>query len=279
MKLKPIFMVEPNKATPFLKWVGGKRSIISELKSRLPKQYNDYYEAFVGGGALFFELAPHKHKAHLSDANLDLILTYTAIKKDPNKLIEMLKKHQRNHTDEYYYKIRAQHNLEDPIAIASRMIYMNKTCFNGLFRVNKKGEFNVPVGKYTNPGICQEDNIQACHKALKDTSIEYRDYTTIGAKKGDFVYFDPPYHPTSETSFTAYAKSDFTEKDQMELAKFCIQLHNKGVNIMISNSNTSFIRKLYSSNIFKIGIVNVPRLVNCKGNGRNSVEEVLITNY
>lgn len=272
--------IESNsKATPFLKWVGGKRGIIEELKKRLPKKFNEYYESFVGGGALFFELVGTHKKAHLSDANLDLILTYKVIQKDPLLLIEMLKKHQKKHSEEYYYKIRAQHILEDPIAIAARMIYLNKTCFNGLFRVNKKGEFNVPMGKYSNPGICQEDNIMACHKALKGVQIEYRDYAKTEPKAGDLIYFDPPYHPTSDTSFTAYSKMDFTEKDQSDLAAFCIKLHKKGVLIMVSNSNTKFIRDLYKSNIFKINIVNAPRLVNCKPNGRSSVEEVLITNY
>lgn len=265
-----------NKATPFLKWVGGKRGIIEELKKRIPK-FSSYYEAFVGGGALFFELEPKK--AFLSDANLDLVLTYKVIQQAPQKLIELLKKHQKNHCEEYYYKQRAKHELEDPIAIAARMIYLNKTCFNGLFRVNKKGEFNVPMGKYANPGICQEANIMLCHKALKHAKIEFRDYTTITPKAGDFVYFDPPYHPTNETSFTAYSSGDFSEKDQSDLATFCTELHKKGVHVMISNSNTKFIRNLYKSNIFKIGIVNAPRLVNCKPNGRSSVEEVLITNY
>lgn len=268
-----------NKATPFLKWVGGKRGIISELTNRLPDTYNNYYEAFVGGGALFFEIAATLKKAYLSDTNLDLVITYSVIKKDPHKLIELLKKHQKNHSDDYYYKVRARHNLDDPIEIAARMIYLNKTCFNGLFRVNKKGEFNVPIGKYTNPGICQEENILACSKALKAVSIEYKDFTKTEPQAGDFIYFDPPYHPTDETSFTAYSGAGFTEKDQSDLAEFCTALHKKGVYVMISNSNTKFIRDLYKSNIFRIGIVNAPRLVNCKPNGRNSVEEVLITNY
>ena len=266
-----------SKATPFLKWVGGKRSIIEELKKRVPNKFNRYYEPFVGGGALFFELLPKA--AYLSDANLDLVLTYKAVQKDVEKLIERLKEHQKKHSDDYYYKIRAQHHLDDPIAVAARMIYLNKTCFNGLWRVNKKGEFNVPVGKYANPGICQEDNLRLCSNALKGVSIKYSEYQKVTPEEGDFCYFDPPYHPTNETSFTAYSKLDFTEKDQSDLADFCTSLHKQGVKIMVSNSNTKFIRNLYKSNIFNIGIVNAPRLVNCKPNGRNAVEEVLITNY
>ncbi len=272
--------IEDNGAAPFLKWVGGKRSIIGELKNRLPKEMNDYWEPFVGGGALFFEIQPKK--AHLSDANLDLTITYKVIQKDVGKLIEVLKKHQKLHCEEYYYRVRNRHDLEDPIEVAARMIYLNKTCFNGLYRVNKKGEFNTPMGKSATgsltSGILREENLRSCNKALKHAIIEYKDYTAIEPGAGDFVYFDPPYHPVNGTSFTAYA-GDFTEKDQSNLADFCKDLHRKGVKFMLSNSNTEYIRGLFTSNIFKIAIVNAPRNVNCKPNGRNPVEEVLITNY
>lgn len=269
--------IKESGASPFLKWVGGKRGIIKELTSRLPETYNDYYEAFVGGGALFFDIKPKK--AYLSDANLDLVITYKVVQKDVEKLIEALKKHARLNCEEYYYRVRKRHDLDDPIEVAARMIYLNKTCFNGLWRVNRKGEFNVPMGKYANPGICQEENLRACSKALKSATIEYKSYENITPKEGDFCYFDPPYHPTSGTSFTSYAIGDFSEKNQLELANFCKELHKKGVKIMLSNSNTPFIRNLFSSNIFNIAIVNAPRNVNCKPNGRNAVEEVLITNY
>ena len=268
-----------NKATPFLKWVGGKRSIIGELKKRLPAKFNDYYEPFVGGGALFFEIQPMLKNAYLSDANLDLIITYSSVVRNCEELIELLKKHAKNHDEEYYYRIRSKQSPKEAIDVAARMIYLNKTCFNGLFRVNKKGEFNVPMGKYTNPGICQEGNLFACRNALKNTTIEYKDYTKIQPQAGDFVYFDPPYHPTNETSFTSYSKLDFTEKDQSNLAEFCADLHKKGVKVMVSNSNTKFIRDLYKSNIFNVEIINAPRMVNCKTDGRSAVEEVLITNY
>jgi DNA adenine methylase len=272
-------IIPENKATPFIKWVGGKRGIIEELKKRLPETFNEYYECFVGGGALFFEIINNVKKAHLSDANLDLVLTYKAIQKDPDGILEALRNHQQQHSEKYYYKIRSQHNLDNPISIASRLIYLNKTCFNGLYRVNKKGEFNVPMGSYTNPGIVQEENIKACNKVLQKATIEYKDFTKIEPKSGDFCYFDPPYHPVTETSFTAYGSNDFNESDQQTLANFCLELHKKGVKVMISNSNTEYIRNLYKNPPFKIGIVNAPRLVNCKPNGRNPVEEVLITNY
>lgn len=269
-------------ASPFVKWVGGKRSVIEELKSRMPESYNGYWEPFIGGGALFFDLAPKM--AHISDANFDLIMTYKVIQKDVHQLIDLLKIHQKKHSEDYYYKIRSQHNLTDPIEIAGRMIYLNKTCFNGLFRVNRKGEFNTPIGNKVvdgtlNTGIVREDNLLACHKALKGVDIKYIDYSKINAQAGDFVYFDPPYHPMNATSFTSYSMFDFTDKDQLELSEFCTSLHRKGVKFMLSNSHTPYILDLYKSNIFKIAIINAPRVVNCKPNGRNAVEEVLITNY
>ena len=264
------------KSSPFLKWVGGKRRIMNELKNRLPKKFGSYYEPFVGGGALFFETKPKK--SFLSDVNLDLITTYTIIKNNPDELIEKLKIYQKYHCKEYYYEMRGKHGLENPVEVAARMIYLNKTCFNGLWRVNKKGEFNVPMGSYTNPGICQEENIRACNIDLQTTTIEYKDYQHIAPKAGDFCYFDPPYHPTNETSFTAYAKNDFSEKDQKELAEFCTILHDQGVHVMISNSNTKYINELYKSSIFKIDIIDAPRSINCKPTGRKSVEEVIITN-
>ncbi len=279
LQTPPKELIRGKKATPFVKWVGGKRSIIKELTSRLPNSIADYYEAFAGGGALFFELADSLEKAHLTDINFDLLISYNVIKKDLDKLIKQLTVHKSKHSDEYYYKIRAKHELQDPIAIAARFIYLNKTCFNGLFRVNKKGEFNVPVGKYANPGIVQEDNLKAVSEALEIANVNLIEFDQITPSKGDFVYFDPPYHPTDSASFTTYTKSDFTEVDQVRLRDFALQLNKDGVSVMLSNSNTKFIRDLYSNACFNINIVNAPRSVNCKPNKRGAVEEVLITNY
>ncbi len=270
---------ENGKALPFVKWVGGKRSIISELVGRLPKTFNNYYEPFVGGGALFFEIADKLKSAYLSDTNIDLVITYNVIKKDLPKLIELIKIHAQNHNESYYYRIRDKHSIQDPIEIAARLIYLNKTCYNGLYRVNKKGEFNVPIGSYTNPTILQEKNLSACNKALQSVKIEYQEFDHIKPIKGDFVYFDPPYHPTSETSFTTYSKLDFTEKDHIRLAEFFLKLHKIGVKLMLSNSNTKFIKELYKNNAFKVEIVHAPRFVNCKPKGRKDVQELLITNY
>ncbi len=271
----------PGVATPFVKWVGGKRSLMDTLLLKMPETFGDFYEPFVGGGALFFELARRKRltKAHLSDTNIDLVFAYTVIKKDPTALIEALKAHAVKHSDDYYYKVRAKKDLQTPVDIAARFIYLNKTGYNGLYRVNSKGEFNVPVGRYKNPGIVQETNIWACHEALKVADIQYHEFDTITPHTGDFVYFDPPYHPKDETSFTKYSKLDFTEQDQVRLRDFVVKLHKKGVKVMLSNSDALFIKDLYKSNMFKIATVQAPRFVNCKPNKRNAVDEVLITNY
>lgn len=282
---------ENNLATrspcPFVKWVGGKRFLLSQLCQNLPEQYNDYYEPFVGGGALFFALHKQVNRAFLSDKNLELVITYNVVKRNPLELLEQLKEYQRNHSKEYYYQIRAQHyyetsqqhNYKDPIEIAAKFIYLNKTCYNGLFRVNKKGHFNVPVGTYKNPNIIQEENILACSEALQCAKIEYREFDTITPNEKDFVYFDPPYHPTDEISFTTYTKLDFTERDQERLRDFAVQLQKKGINVLLSNSNTRFIRGLYSPKPFTITTVHAPRFVNCKADRRNPVEEALIRGY
>lgn len=268
-----------NFPVPFIKWVGGKRCLIKELLSHTPEKFGTYYEPFVGGGALFFALHEKIRDAQISDRNLDLMVTYRAIQKEPEKLITLLKKHKESHSKEYYYKIRKQHEIKKPLDIAARLIYLNRTCYNGLFRVNKAGEFNVPMGSYKNPSIVNESNIFACHEFLKNTKIECRSFETLKPKSGDFVYCDPPYHPTDEISFTSYTKLDFTEKDQVNLRDFAMNLTKKGVNVMLSNSNTHFIQDLYKSSVFNIYIVKAPRFVNCKKDKRNPVEEVIITNY
>ena len=268
-----------DKPTPFIKWVGGKRSIIKDLRNRLPENINNYYEAFVGGGALFYDIYDKADKCFLSDINFDLVITYNVIKRDLPMLVKVLAKHKGKHCKEYYYKVRSQHDLKDPIEIAGRFIYLNKTCFNGLYRVNKKGEFNVPMGKYANPAILKEDNLKVVSQALQKTDIKLLEFDKITPQAGDFVYFDPPYQPLDSNSFTTYTKNDFTEQDQIRLRDFALELAQNGVNVMLSNSNVKFIRDIYSNNIFNTEIVNAPRNVNCKPNKRGAVEEVLITNY
>ena len=270
---------DKGKASPFVKWAGGKRSIITELVSRMPAAFGGYWEPCVGGGALFFEIHPKVTTAILSDTNLDLVIAYNAIKRDPTALIAKLGEHARRHNEEYYYQIRDRQTLQDPMDVAARFLYLNKTCYNGLYRVNKDGEFNVPIGSYVNPEIVQQENILLCSAALQKARIEYREFDAIRPEKGDFVYFDPPYHPTGSGSFTKYTKQDFSEKDQARLRAFALKLHRQGVKVMISNSDTPFIRGLYRASTWHIATIQAPRLVNCKPDGRGAVNELIITSY
>lgn len=268
-----------NEASPFIKWAGGKRAIMDTLVRLLPTEFDDYYEPFAGGAALFYEIYPRIDKAYISDSNLNLIMTYAVVKNDPETLITKLEEHARKDSSEYYYKIRSQHNLQDPIGIAARFIYLNKTCYNGLYRVNKKGEFNVPRGSNNNPDIIQRENILASSNALKEVDIKYLEFDRIKPEKNDFVYCDPPYHPTSANGFTKYTTLDFSEKDQERLRDFVLQLHKNGVKVMLSNSDAAFIRSLYIPSIWNVTIVEAPRMVNCKSEGRGSVNELVIRNY
>lgn len=281
-KVDPDFpLIRRNVATPFVKWAGGKRSILKELLKFIPPSFENYYEPFVGGGALFFALFNKKllKKAFLSDINCELMITYKVIKEKPELLIEQLEIHEQNHNKDYYYEIREQHDLEDPIGVAARFIYLNKTCYNGLYRVNKKNQFNVPIGRYENPNILHEDNIYACHKALQKADIKIIDFQKIKTNKNDFVYFDPPYHPIDENSFTSYTKYDFTKEDQIKLRDFAFKLREKGIYVILSNSNTKFINEIYSDKLFRKIIVKAPRLVGCKSNERGAIEELLIVSY
>jgi len=270
---------EKNGACPFVKWAGGKRAIIGDLVRLLPTDFKDYYEPFAGGAALFYEIYSRMDKAYISDSNLELIMTYAVVKNDPLALIAKLEEYDKKDSDEYYYKVRSQHNLQDAIDIAARFIYLNKTCYNGLYRVNKKGEFNVPRGRNNNPDIIQRKNILASSKALLKADIKYLEFDKIQPNKNDFVYCDPPYHPASINGFTKYTKLDFSEKDQERLRDFALKLHKKGVKIMLSNSDTAFIRSLYIPPVWNVTIVEAPRMVNCKSEGRGSVDELVIRNY
>jgi DNA adenine methylase len=273
---------ENKKVKPFVKWVGGKRQLLKQFseKGLYPKKFKTYHEPFVGGGAVFFELNPEK--AVLSDLNSELVTTYKVIKKDVESLIKSLKKHK--HTKEYFLKIRTKDvsKLSD-IEIASRFIYLNRTAFNGMYRVNKKGIYNVPFGKYKNPLICDEANLRQVSKVLKKVSIKNQDYMKIldCANKGDFVYFDPPYYPVSKTaSFTSYTADSFLEKEQEELRDTFEKLHKKGCYVMLSNSDTDFIKKIYSKiKGIKIHKIQANRAINSNGNGRGKITELVITNY
>lgn len=277
------------KPKPFVKWVGGKRQLLKQfrLMNLYPPEKFDptkgqYFEPFVGGGAVFFDLLPEK--AFLSDLNFELVTTYNVIKNDVEKLIRLLKKH--DHSKEYFLSIRAKKVEKlSALQVASRFIYLNRACFNGMYRVNGKGEFNVPFGDNKNPLICDEVNLRKISEALKNVEITHQDYKHVlkKAKKGDFIYFDPPYHPISKTAtFTSYTANGFTEKDQIELRDVFVELSNRGCFVMLSNSDAPFINKIYSeikNSGVRINKVEAGRAINSKGSGRGKITEVLITNY
>lgn len=273
-------MAESQCPQPFVKWVGGKRALMGELRARVPSTFGAYFEPFVGGGALYFEFASQIAQATLVDSNLELALTYQVIRKEPRDLIARLRREAARHSEDHYYRVR-ERAPRDPIGTAVRFLYLNKTCFNGLYRVNKSGKFNAPLGRYANPAIVCEDNILACSAALQNAKVLHGDFEAIRplVQRGDFVYFDPPYHPTSDDSFTAYTANNFTEKDQVRLRDFAVELGRLGVRVMLSNSRTRLIEDLYRRATFTKHVVSAPRFVNCKPGKRGRVEELLITNY
>lgn len=272
-----------NLIQPILKWVGGKRQLISEIEKYIPKKYTTYYEPFMGGGAVFFHLQPKK--AILNDINSELINVYNVLKNNIDELIENLEKHEN--TSEYFYKMRGKDREEEykklsNIEKASRIIYLNKTCYNGLFRVNSSGEFNTPFGDYKNPNIVNEYVLKAVNRYLNNIDVEFHnvDFFEIlkNVKKGSFVYLDPPYDPISQTSsFTGYDKGGFSKKEQEKLKEACDELNRKGVKFLLSNSSTEFIRELYKD--YKIETIKAKRSINSKSNLRGEIEEVLVRNY
>ena len=277
------------KYQPFVKWAGGKRGLLSQILPLFPKQFNNYLEPFVGGGAVFFELFSkgilNDKKIYLFDINSELINTYYVIKSDPKKLIDKLENFAKNHTKEFYYKVREwdrkdNFNDLDPVTKAARFIYLNKTCFNGLYRVNKKGYFNTPIGSYKNPNICDTQTILANSFALKNTIIQNSSFENVikFAKKGDLVYLDPPYYPLNKTSnFTSYSEFEFLEDKQQKLFDIFYQLDKKGCLVVQSNSDTNFIKNLYAN--YDIQIVNANRFINSKSSGRGKISEVVIRNF
>lgn len=275
------------KPKPFVKWVGGKRQLLTQFRKLNlypPEKFNPetgrYFEPFVGGGAVFFDLLPEK--AFLSDLNKELVTTYNVIKNNVEELIISLKKHKID--KEYFLDIRSKNPTDlDDISVASRFIYLNRTCFNGMYRVNSKGGFNVPYGKHTNPLICDEVNLRKVSKALSKVEIKHQDYKAVltKAKAGDFVYFDPPYHPVSKTaSFTSYTAEAFLEKEQLELRDTVLELNKRGCFVMLSNSDADFINEIYSGHKgIRVNKVEAGRAINSDGAKRGKVVEVLITNY
>ena len=215
--------VTPGVARPFVKWVGGKRSILNLLITRLPQQYGRYVEPFVGGGALFFTVLPEN--AYLSDINKNLILTYMAIRDNVDEVIRLLEKHAAAHSKEYYYVARENFgNTTNPIEIAALFIYLNKTCYNGLYRVNSKGKFNVPIGKYENPAILDPVNLHMVAKALQGVTLSQSTFSDIVPQEKDFFYLDPPYHKT----YSQYKAGGFNENEHELLGEYCHQIDRVG---------------------------------------------------
>ncbi len=273
--------------SPVVKWAGGKRQILEKLKANLPEKFNNYFEPFIGGGALLFDLAPKN--ATINDVNQELLAIYTCLKDDElyRFMLEELDKHEKNHSEEYYYHVREwdrdpRFELEPLWKRAARAIYLNKSCFNGLYRVNAKGYFNVPSAKKEHVVTYSKANMEEIHEYFKDDNVTILsgDFVeaTRNAHEGDFVYFDPPYDSWEDKeSFTAYSKFDFNKDDQRRLADCFKDLTNRGVKCMLSNHNTAYINELYNG--FNIQVIKAKRMINANAAGRGAVEEVIITNY
>ena len=268
--------VPEDKAAPFLKWVGGKTSLLPELLRHVPPRLRRYHEPFVGGGALFFAVAPRR--ATLSDNNAELVHCYRQIRDDVYAVLDALALHV--YEKAHYQTIRALEPRQlTPAARAARFIYLNKTCFNGLWRVNRAGRFNVPIGRYKNPRFHDPGTLLAAHRALAGIEILHHPFEVALARTapGDFVYLDPPYDPVSATSsFASYTPDGFTWDDQKRLARSCIALNRRGVRFLLSNSATARIRELYRG--FEQRLVRAPRFINSKADSRGRVDELLVFN-
>jgi DNA adenine methylase len=275
------------KIPTLVKWVGGKKQLLDQFEPLFPKKIERYFEPFVGGGAVAFYLLkthPEIKKIYLSDINRELIITYNVVKKNIKELISSLKKHELNHKKDptkYYYKMRDLVLKEDDyIRIASRFIYLNRTCFNGIYRVNKSGKFNVPIGNYKNPGICQEKDLEEISNLLKKDDVKLSQFFDVlkKAKKGDFIYFDPPYYPLDgKPSFTTYTKNNFLEEEHKKLVKVFKELDKRGCKVMLSNSDSGFIRDLYRG--YDIQVVHATRMINCDATKRGKIKEIVVRNY
>jgi DNA adenine methylase len=288
LALAPVETTSLREAQPFLKWVGGKAQLLAQFDKFFPTEISRYIEPFVGGGAVFFHLKHRfpKMKALLRDINGELINTYRAVRDYPRELMQQLDAHAAEFKakgGDYFYFVRSRHDLTGDekkiVERAARVIFLNKTCFNGLWRVNASGRFNVPVGSNKNARLYDGENILAASLALQGVHLEVQDFRrTFGeTRPGDFIYVDPPYYPVSRTAnFTSYAKEDFGEDEQCELHAVFTDAAQRGVHVMLSNSDAPFIRRLYRD--FQIHTVQARRMVNCDGSKRGAVNEVVVTN-
>jgi DNA adenine methylase len=270
-------------AYPFLKWVGGKRRVLPQIMDKAPHTWERYHEPFLGGGALFFSLAAQRPRpagwAFISDQNERLVRTFRAVRDSVEELILCLEQHAALHDKTHYYEVRSWDiDPQSDVALAAWMIYLNKTGFNGLYRVNRQGRFNVPMGRYKNPAICDAANLRACAAALQGVEILHEGFDAVleRATGGDFVYFDPPYVPASKTaSFTSYTADGFTLDDQERLRDVARILKDSDVSIMLSNSDVPRVRKLYTPG-FRKHTIQVSRAINCQSDKRGTVGELII---
>lgn len=279
--------ISTTEPKPFVKWAGGKRQLIPILSREFPQKYGTYYEPFLGGGAVLFHLLSQSpnQKCSVSDLNSDLVLAYVTIRDRVDDLISSLQNHSKKYFENknsYYYKVREKEPKEQ-IEKTSRLIFLNRTCFNGLYRVNSKGKFNVPLGRYSNPNIVNEENLRAASNILqsKKISIKCRDFSSIldDAKKDDFVYFDPPYQPVSQTAnFTSYTNRDFNLEDLKRLADLCNDLDSKGCKVVLSNSNTSEVKDMFDKS-WQIKTIEANRAINSDSKKRTGHSELVIKNF
>lgn len=263
---------------PFLKWAGGKSRLIAQYQPYLPKNVRTYYEPFLGGGALFFHLKPQR--AILSDINPELVNVYVCVRDCVEAVIATLENHAAHHSQAYYYQVRND-EPRSSVEKAARLIYLNRTCFNGLYRVNRHGQFNVPMGRYKNPRICNPELLRATSDVLKNATLTEQPFDQIlteSPSEQDFVYFDPPYHPLSDTSnFTAYSRSVFGETEQIRLRDAFAALSERGAKVALSNSDCPFVRVLYQG--FQIHTISATRAINSQPAKRGKITEVLVTSY
>ncbi len=276
----PIAVPADRSVDPIVKWAGGKTRLLGELTQRMPspKQWTGrYFEPFAGGLALYFHMRPTS--AVLADMNPELINLYRVVRDQPDALVDDLQRHTAEST--YFYAVRALDPAAmTPIERASRFVFLNRTCFNGLWRVNRAGQFNVPFGRYDNPNLCPETRIRAASQALAGASIDHADFESacVTARRGDFVYFDPPYDPITQTArFTSYTSGNFGDDDQRRLADLFRRLARRGVRCMLSNSDTPFMRELYAD--FAIDTVMAPRAISRDATRRTPVREVVVRSY
>ena len=296
---------ELSQPKPFVKWAGGKRQLIPALTANMPQEFKRYFEPFVGGGALFYHIASgqmmrddngssKKHSRYvISDLNRELIASYVAIRDRPKDLIRMLQHHAKEYAkdpESYYYHVRdnddtpANADCDESLYTASRLIFLNRTCFNGLYRVNRRGKFNVPIGRYTNPNIANVENIMATSRMLESAGVDIlcEGYENVAkhARRGDFVYFDPPYLPVSDTAkFTMYTGCDFGLDDQKRLAELCVRLHEAGCKVLLSNSNSDIISDMFALDEWTVVKVAASRCINSVSAKRSGHAELLIRNY